>query len=124
HFERSDRVMSKSCRENDDGPAFLGQGIEHAKAVESGHFDVEKDNIGFQGLDGLHGGRTIAGLAGNFYLFAVRRQQALQSAARLTFVIDDQRTFHEGTPVSCGKTSSTFVPAGRISSNRKLADSP
>ena len=124
-LERPNRVVPVRRRENHDGPVVLGQRIEHAESIETRHFDIEKNDVGSEPLDGLHRRGSIDGFAGNLDSIDMCSKQALEPAARFALIVDDQDAlFHETTLASRGKTSTAFVPAGFICSRLRLADSP
>ena len=63
HFERRDSVLVESRRE--DHMRTMDDVPEHLEAIALGHLDVQKQQVRPEGVDGAHGRRPIARLAGN-----------------------------------------------------------
>src|SRR5262249_2838461 len=125
NFEGSSRVVAVCGNKNDNRPAVLWQRIEDTESVEAWHLNIEKHDVRLCFLDHLHSRRTVAGFAGNFDFIAVRREQARETVARFTFIVDDERAaFQERTPRGCGRISVARVPPESMSSSLSIAVSP
>ena len=78
------------------GPPSLLHRFDDAEAVESGHLDVEKDDVGPRSLDRRDGLAPGACLADDLYS-ARCREQAANLRAGWRLVVSDQRAHAPGS---------------------------
>ena len=86
-FEGADGVLVVG-RDKDDGRRVF-QCLNHAKAIQPWHLDVQQYQVWQLGFDHLHGLDAIPGLADDLYLFEVD-QVALEPLPRRGLVVHDQ----------------------------------
>ena len=90
YFERADRVVAVGGRKNHDRPVFSAQGIEHAKAIEAGHLDVQENDVGIEFLNLIDGGRSVHSFPDHFDALSKCREQARQTPACFGLIVHDQ----------------------------------
>ena len=85
-FEGADGVIVVGGDE-DDGGAGADQ-LEDFEAVELGHLDIEKDEIGLQFGDGFDGFEAVGAFGGDFD-FGMRGEKFAQDLAGELLVVDN-----------------------------------
>ena len=88
-FEGADRVIVVGGDE-DDGGAGADQ-FENFEAVELGHLDIKKDEIGLQFGDGFYGLEAVGAFGGDFD-FRMRGEKFAQDLACELLVVDNHGT--------------------------------
>src|SRR5579862_3814796 len=116
-----DRIFIVSGREDDGGD--LVQLLQEIKSAATGHFNIEKQNIGWNPPDRLQRFLGVRRFANDFHL-GVRSQKAAQSAPRQPLVIDDHRSHAGGPPQRAGITISARTPSSPAGASNSEARSP
>ena len=110
-LERAQRMVAISRDEDEQGRLDLHQALDHRKAVEARHLDVEEDEVRLVGLD--RADRLAAVRRGGDDLdIVVRLEPQLQPLRRQRLVIDqDGPDAHESlSPLSKGISMITLNP--------------
>ena len=108
------------CDEDDARRAVLGQRFHHAKAIEFGHLDIEKQHGGLMRFHLLNGFEAIRSFRKHFHVRFLF-EQATEPAAGERFVIGDYGADHghgftgmerrAESPPSGGVTNSSLCPS-------------
>jgi hypothetical protein len=70
---------------------LMSNEIQYLEAIETGHLNIEKNQIGFLLRDGLHGFEAVRALGNNFDI-GVLLQILTEERAREFFIVDDHDT--------------------------------
>ena len=110
-IERAKRVVAISRDEDEQGRLYLHQALDHRKAIETRHLDVQEDQVGLVGLDRPDRFAAVGG-GGDYFDVVVSLQAKLQPLRRERLVIDqDGPDAHESlSPVSKGISTTTLKP--------------
>ena len=85
--ERAQRMVAISGDEHEQRRLDLHQPLDHRKAVEAGHLDVEEDEVGLVGLD-LADRLAAIGGGGDDLDVVMRLEPQLQALGRQRLVVD------------------------------------
>ena len=89
NFERFDGV-TVVCGDEDDGGVAADQ-LQYFEAIELGHLNVEKHQVGLLFGDDFYGFEAV-GAFGDYFDFAVRGDEFAQDLAGEFFVVHNHRT--------------------------------
>src|SRR5262249_35839506 len=116
------RVVFESSGKHDCRPLGRRDGIQNAESAQTGHLDIQKNNIGRKVFDRFDGCQSICGFPDDLDLIFMFSEQAMQFLQSLRFVVDDNRaSSHARTSENSGNVNVTRVPAGSRAESRSLA---
>ncbi len=101
-LESADRVFFESGDEDEQRRLDLHHSLDHAEPVETGHLDVEEDEVGLFGLDRTDRLAPVGASADHLDIFEFFEPE-LEALDGELFVVDDQGTNgHAAVPIDRG----------------------
>src|SRR5690242_19362996 len=91
HLERTHGILIVGGNKDDIRSRFAVERFQHFEAAQLGHLDIQKDEVGLQGLDRVYCFTTIRALRDNLDVRIISKHLANHLTSE-RFIVDDQRT--------------------------------